>query len=78
MAETNYDIESVNGEWSALDCSNGAYDNAFPKEGGKGDMNWNKLHLQYDDIPPREKLEMTCILAGNDPNAELRRQLRDA
>ena len=49
MAATNYAIEGVTGEWSALVCSNGVYENAFPKEGRKRAMKWLKLHAQYDD-----------------------------
>lgn len=52
MAATNYAIEGVTGEWSALVCSNGVYENAFPKEGRKRAMKWLKLHAQYDDAHP--------------------------
>ena len=78
MAATNYAIEGVTGEWSALVCSNGVYENAFPKEGRKRAMKWLKLHAQYDDAHPWEALEIICTLAGTNPGAELRRQLRDA
>ncbi|HDL5289038.1 TPA: TenA family transcriptional regulator [Pseudomonas aeruginosa] len=78
MAATNYAIEGVTGEWSALVCSNGVYENAFPKEGRKRAMKWLKLHAQYDDAHPWEALEIICTLAGTNPSAELRRQLRDA
>lgn len=78
MAATNYAIEGVTGEWSALVCSNGVYENAFPKESRKRAMKWLKLHAQYDDAHPWEALEIICTLAGTNPSAELRRQLRDA
>ena len=78
MAATNYAIEGVTGEWSALVCSNGVYENAFPKEGRKRAMKWLKLHAQYADAHPWEALEIICPLAGTNPSAELRRQLRDA
>lgn len=41
-------------------------------------MKWLKLHAQYDDAHPWEALEIICTLAGTNPSAELRRQLRDA
>ena len=72
MAATNYAIEGVTGEWSALVCSNGVYENAFPKEGRKRAMKWLKLHAQYDDAHPWEALEIICTLAGTNPSAELR------
>ncbi|UVJ42808.1 iron-containing redox enzyme family protein [Pseudomonas sp. LS1212] len=78
IAATNYAVEGATGEWSALVCSSGAYAAAFPEEGRKRAMKWLKMHAQYDDSHPWEALEIICTLAGNDPSATLRSDLRQA
>lgn len=78
MAATNYAIEGVTGEWSAIVCSSEAYAAAFPEESRKRAMKWLKMHAQYDDAHPWEALEIICTLAGNNPPASLVVDLRKA
>lgn len=65
MAATNYAIEGVTGEWTALVCSTGAYENGFAPELRKSAMRWLKVHAHYDDTHPWEALEIIATLIGN-------------
>jgi len=77
MAATNYAIEGVTGDWSALVCSSNVYENTFAPEVRAKAMKWLKLHAKYDDTHPWEALEIVCSVMGTDPTrrgAELIRQ----
>lgn len=78
MAATNYAIEGVTGEWSAKVCASGLYAATFPEEQRKKAMKWLKMHAHYDDAHPWEALEIICTLAGNNPDHQLRSDLRAA
>lgn len=67
MAATNYAIEGVTGDWSALVCSSDAYERAFPADTRVAAMKWLKLHAKYDDTHPWEALEIICMLMGTNP-----------
>lgn len=69
MAATNYAIEGVTGDWSALVCSDDAYEATFPHELRHRAMKWLKLHARYDDDHPWEALEIICQLMGTQPTA---------
>ncbi|WP_207885302.1 TenA family transcriptional regulator [Pseudomonas sp. 30_B] len=64
MAATNYAIEGVTGEWSALVCSSDAYERTLPAGSRKSAMRWLKVHARYDDDHPWEALEIICTLNG--------------
>jgi len=78
MAATNYAIEGATGEWSAVVCSTGVYEAAFPETGRKRAMKWLHLHAEYDDAHPWEALEIICTLAGTSPSESLQAELRQA
>jgi pyrroloquinoline quinone (PQQ) biosynthesis protein C len=78
MAATNYAIEGATGEWAALVCSTGVYAEAFGEENRKRAMKWLKMHAQYDDAHPWEALEIICTLVGNNPDAHVQAELRQA
>ena len=65
MAATNYAIEGVTGEWTALVCSTGVYESDFAPEVRKSAMKWLKVHAHYDDTHPWEALEIIATLIGN-------------
>ena len=65
MAATNYAIEGVTGDWSALVCSEDPYENGFPSESRAKAMKWLKLHAKYDDTHPWEALEIISAIMGN-------------
>lgn len=67
MAATNYAIEGVTGDWSALVCSTDAYELSFQIEVRAKAMKWLKLHAKYDDTHPWEALEIICALMGTNP-----------
>lgn len=67
MAATNYSIEGVTGDWSALVCSSDVYEQSFPVEVRAKAMKWLKLHAKYDDTHPWEALEIICSIMGTDP-----------
>lgn len=67
MAATNYAIEGVTGDWSALVCSTDKYEQSFPPEARAKAMKWLKLHAKYDDTHPWEALEIICALMGTRP-----------
>jgi pyrroloquinoline quinone (PQQ) biosynthesis protein C len=67
MAATNYAIEGVTGDWSALVCSSDAYESSFPEDVRAKAMKWLKLHAKYDDAHPWEALEIICALMGTRP-----------
>ena len=69
MAATNYAIEGVTGEWSALVCSRDTYENAFPADVRKRAMKWLRLHAEYDDTHPWEALEIICTIMGRKPTS---------
>lgn len=67
MAATNYAIEGVTGDWSAMVCDAGTYEKSFePAQRAKA-MKWLKLHARYDDTHPWEALEIVCTIMGSDP-----------
>ena len=68
MAATNYAIEGVTGDWSALVCSSDAYENGFEPELRVKAMKWLKLHAKYDDTHPWEALEIICAIMGTNPS----------
>jgi pyrroloquinoline quinone (PQQ) biosynthesis protein C len=68
MAATNYAIEGVTGDWSALVCSEDTYENGFPSESRAKAMKWLKLHAKYDDTHPWEALEIVATLLGHAPS----------
>lgn len=77
MAATNYAIEGVTGDWSALVCSTDVYENTFGPEVRAKAMKWLRLHAKYDDTHPWEALEIVCSVMGTEPTrrgAELIRQ----
>jgi pyrroloquinoline quinone (PQQ) biosynthesis protein C len=65
MAATNYAIEGVTGDWSALVCSEQTYENGFDPAVRAKAMKWLKLHARYDDTHPWEALEIICSIMGN-------------
>lgn len=67
MAATNYAIEGVTGDWSALVCSSDVYERSFPPELRAKAMKWLKLHAKYDDTHPWEALEIICAVMGTNP-----------
>jgi pyrroloquinoline quinone (PQQ) biosynthesis protein C len=67
MAATNYAIEGVTGDWSALVCSSTAYEESFQADVRGKAMKWLKLHAKYDDTHPWEALEIICALMGMNP-----------
>jgi pyrroloquinoline quinone (PQQ) biosynthesis protein C len=67
MAATNYAIEGVTGDWSALVCSSDAYEQSFAADVRAKAMKWLKLHARYDDTHPWEALEIICALMGTNP-----------
>jgi pyrroloquinoline quinone (PQQ) biosynthesis protein C len=67
MAATNYAIEGVTGDWSALVCSRDTYELSFPAAVRAKAMKWLKLHARYDDTHPWEALEIVCALMGTNP-----------
>lgn len=69
MAATNYAIEGVTGDWSALVCSSEAYEKTFDADVRGKAMKWLKLHAKYDDLHPWEALEIICHLMGTRPTA---------
>lgn len=70
MAATNYAIEGVTGDWSALVCSADTYEQAFPAEVRAKAMKWLKLHARYDDEHPWEALDIICTILGQRPSAQ--------
>lgn len=68
MAATNYAIEGVTGDWSALVCSDDRYENLFPVQARTKAMKWLKLHAKYDDTHPWEALEIICSIMGTRPS----------
>ena len=69
MAATNCAIEGATGEWAALVCSSGVYENGFPPALRKSAMKWLRVHAHYDDTHPWEALEIVATLLGNRPSA---------
>ena len=67
MAATNYAIEGVTGDWSALVCSSDVYEKSFAPDVRAKAMKWLKLHARYDDEHPWEALEIICAIMGTDP-----------
>ena len=65
MAATNYAIEGVTGDWSALVCSKDTYELGFDPAVRAKAMKWLKLHARYDDTHPWEALEIICAIMGN-------------
>src|SRR4029079_5835592 len=65
MAATNYAIEGVTGDWSALVCSKNTYESGFDPAVRAKAMKWLKLHAKYDDTHPWEALEIICSIMGN-------------
>lgn len=68
MAATNYAIEGVTGDWSALVCSSDLYENTFTPDTRAKAMKWLKLHAKYDDTHPWEALEIICSIMGTNPS----------
>jgi len=68
MAATNYAIEGVTGDWSALVCSGTAYEQTFPEGERARAMKWLRLHARYDDEHPWQALEIISMLMGTQPN----------
>ncbi|HEU4460475.1 MAG TPA: iron-containing redox enzyme family protein [Methylibium sp.] len=67
MAATNYAIEGVTGDWSALVCSKTDYELSFDTSVRAKAMKWLKLHARYDDEHPWEALEIICKVMGSNP-----------
>jgi pyrroloquinoline quinone (PQQ) biosynthesis protein C len=67
MAATNYAIEGVTGDWSALVCSSDRYERTFDTGVRAKAMKWLKLHARYDDEHPWEALEIICAVMGTNP-----------
>lgn len=67
MAATNYAIEGVTGDWSALVCSKDIYEQSFDEDVRAKAMKWLKLHAKYDDTHPWEALEIICHVMGTNP-----------
>lgn len=67
MAATNYAIEGVTGDWSALVCSRDEYELGFDPAVRSKAMKWLRLHAKYDDAHPWEALEIVCLLMGTQP-----------
>jgi pyrroloquinoline quinone (PQQ) biosynthesis protein C len=68
MAATNYAIEGVTGDWSALVCSRTRYEEVFEPALRAKAMKWLKLHAKYDDTHPWEALEIICSIMGTNPS----------
>ncbi|HEF5871074.1 TPA: TenA family transcriptional regulator [Burkholderia cenocepacia] len=73
IAATNYAIEGVTGEWSALLCAS-SYAVQFDPAVRHRAMRWLKLHADYDDRHPWEALDIVATLLGRSPAA---RDVRD-
>lgn len=67
MAATNYAIEGVTGDWSALVCSKTDYEQTFDTAVRAKAMKWLKLHARYDDEHPWEALDIICTIMGRNP-----------
>ena len=67
MAATNYAIEGVTGDWSAMVCSKDIYEDSFAVDVRAKAMKWLKLHAKYDDTHPWEALEIICAVMGSNP-----------
>ncbi|MEY4562905.1 MAG: hypothetical protein RLZZ618_2182 [Pseudomonadota bacterium] len=68
MAATNYAIEGVTGDWSALVCADDVYEHSFSADVRAKAMKWLKLHARYDDTHPWEALDIVCSLMGTNPS----------
>lgn len=68
MAATNYAIEGVTGDWSALVCASDAYELTFPPAVRTRAMKWLRLHARYDDEHPWQALEIISMLLGMQPS----------
>ncbi|MEK7918242.1 TenA family transcriptional regulator [Burkholderia contaminans] len=66
IAATNYAIEGVTGEWSALLCAS-RYEERFDPAVRHRAMRWLKLHADYDDRHPWEALDIVATLLGRSP-----------
>ena len=69
MAATNFAVEGVTGEWSALLCSRDTLAHSYPESIRKTTMRWLRMHARYDDAHPWEALEIIVTLLGKDPAA---------
>ncbi|WP_175900185.1 TenA family transcriptional regulator [Burkholderia vietnamiensis] len=68
IAATNYAIEGVTGEWSALLCAS-PYEEKFDASVRHRAMRWLRLHAEYDDRHPWEALDIVATLLGRAPDA---------
>ncbi|UEP23090.1 iron-containing redox enzyme family protein [Burkholderia ambifaria] len=66
IAATNYAVEAVTGEWSALLCAS-PYEQQFDPAVRHRAMRWLKLHSDYDDRHPWEALDIVATLLGCSP-----------
>jgi pyrroloquinoline quinone (PQQ) biosynthesis protein C len=78
IAATNYAIEGITGEWSALVCSRDTYEMSLPEPVRKRTIRWLKLHAHYDDAHPWEALEIVATLLGNAPRTDEIAGVRDS
>ena len=65
MAATNYAIEGITGEWTALVCSSTEYESGFAAQVRNKAMKWLRVHAHYDDTHPWEALEVIATTLGS-------------
>jgi len=70
MIATNYAIEGVTGEWSAMVYQSKKYQESFDPSIRVGSLRWLHLHADYDDMHPWEALEIVCTIMGTNPSKE--------
>jgi len=70
MAATNFAIEGVTGDWSAIVWESQDYRLMFKEADRKKAMKWIQVHAAYDDLHPVEALSIIHKLLGDDPSKE--------
>jgi pyrroloquinoline quinone (PQQ) biosynthesis protein C len=78
MAATNYAVEGLTGEWSALVCSRSTYAESLPEDIRGPATRWLRLHAEYDDTHPWEALDCIATLLGHAPPQAMIDQIRQA
>ena len=70
MAATNFAIEGVTGDWSAIVWESQDYRLLYKETDRKKAMKWIQVHAAYDDLHPVEALSIIHKLLGDDPSKE--------
>lgn len=67
---TNYAIEGVTGDWSAMLYGSASYRESFDPSVRTASLRWLHLHAAYDDTHPWEALEIVSTIMGMAPSRE--------